>query len=109
MPLAQFTEAKILQGSTILAVTGTYVPGPLGQGEVEHPVAHFHYAIIQGALMVQGSSFETPTGDWTGTSFAADLREGPALAAGVGLIFREMPIPVFETFTWSQEIEVTRE
>jgi hypothetical protein len=32
----------------------------------------------------------------------------PALAAGVTVIFRRSPRPAFETFTWSQEIEITR-
>ena len=107
MPLAQFTEAKLLEGSTLLAVVGTYLPGPLEHGAIEHPLAHFHYAIIQGRVMVRGSSTDIPVGDWTGVSPAADLREGSALAAGVGLIFREVPTPAFESFTWSQEIAVT--
>ncbi len=109
MPFAQFSEARILSGSTLLAVTGTYDPGQLTAGVVEHPHAQFHYAIMQGPVLVRGHALEGGPGDWTGTSPAPELREGAAIAAGVGVVFRELPSPAFETFTWSQEILVRKE
>jgi hypothetical protein len=100
MPLQLFTEAVLTGQSLVTSGRMQLQPG------VVEDIAT-HYAIVQGETMVPG--FMAMTSDqWSDTQPAADLAPGPALAAGVTVIFRRSPRPAFETFTWSQEIEITR-
>ena len=56
--------------------------------------------------MVRGT-MEITSPDWSDTRSADGITAGPALVAGVAIIYRSGSRPAFETFTWSQEIEVT--
>jgi len=55
--------------------------------------------------MVRGT-MEITSLDWSDTRPAGGITAGPALAAGVTIVYRSGTRPAFETFTWSQEIEV---
>ena len=63
--------------------------------------------IVQGDEIVQESLLAG--GSWSKTADAGKLKPGPALAAAVSVILRRTPeseTPAFETFTWSQEVQI---
>ena len=71
------------------------------------PLVAISWFILQGDEIVQGSLLAG--GSWSDTADAGKLTPGPALAAAVSVILRRTPeseTPGFETFTWSQEVEI---
>ena len=99
MPLAQFTEAVLIGSS--LVTSGKAQIDPMGV--IEDVVTH--YALVQGETIVRGT-IEITSPDWSDTRSADGITAGPALVAGVTIVYRSATRPAFETFNWSQEIEV---
>jgi hypothetical protein len=88
-----------LKVSGVLGVDGETAAG-------EEPV-HVHWVLEQGELVAHGQT-ESPGEAFTDTDAKAQLwRDGPARATGVAVTVRQKPVAAIETFTWSQEVELT--
>jgi hypothetical protein len=103
MALSQFIDAVLVEGN--LTVEGTTAPDTMLAANPELVV--IHYAIMQGGVMVRGT-LDRYQALWTDTQPAEGVQEGPALATGVVVVFRDAGLMdgAFETFNWSQEIRV---
>jgi hypothetical protein len=72
----------------------------------EEPV-HIHWVLEQGDLVALGQT-ESPGAKFTDQDPRAQLwKDGPARASGVAVTVQQKPVAAIETFTWSQEVELT--
>jgi hypothetical protein len=102
MPFSEFTTARLRNGA--VRVTGPFV---LAQEEQGAEVPFFHFLIVQGDVIVEGEGNQSG-GGWSGTTTADPaLTTGYARAFGFATLVRKGPPPGFETFAWSEEIELT--
>ena len=99
MPLQFFTEAVRIGQSLVTSGRLQAQPGVFPEDIVTL------YAVVQGSEMTRGL-MQMTSDQWSDTAPAEGIGPGPALAAGVTIIYRRGDRPAFETFTWSQEIEV---
>ena len=72
----------------------------------EEPV-HVHWVLEQGDVVAQGQT-ESPSENFTDEEAEAQpWTDGPARVTGVAVTVRRKPVAAIETFTWSQEVELT--
>jgi hypothetical protein len=108
MPASEFNSPATLQvkadGTVSVTVTGPLTIDPAARGgEVD-----FRFLIVQGNVIVKGAGHGTD-GGWRGTATAdpGSLQAAAAQAIGLAILVKEEP-PGFETFTWSEQIELER-
>jgi hypothetical protein len=68
---------------------------------------HVHWVVEQGDLVAHGQ-MESPGEKFTDEEPQAQpWQDGPARASGLAVTVRQKPPAAIETFTWSQEVELT--
>jgi hypothetical protein len=68
---------------------------------------HVHWLVEQGDLVAHGQ-MESPSEKFTDEEPEAQpWKDGSARASGVAVTVRQKPVAAIETFTWSQEVELT--
>jgi hypothetical protein len=97
--LSQFDKQATIQGDGRVSVGGSVT-------QQSEPV-HFHFAVVQDGTILSGRG--DSSGDrWGGTTDGAGLEEGRAVALGLAVTLREGPTAGFETFTWVEEVTLSR-
>jgi hypothetical protein len=72
----------------------------------EEPV-HVHWVLEQGDVVAHGQT-ESPGEKFTDEDAKPQpWKAGPARVTGVAVTVRQKPVAAIETFTWSQEVELT--
>ena len=107
MPFSKFNSPATLQdGGQVVVLTGPLTRAA-GEGLVE-----LHLLVVQFGDDGEPAAIARGEGqglvDWFGSAAATlgQLTVGKALASGLAISIRDNP-PGFETFSWSQEIELT--
>jgi hypothetical protein len=68
---------------------------------------HVHWVLAQGDVVAQGR-IESPSEQFSDEEpTTQEWKDGPARASGVAVTVRQKPVAAIETFTWSQEVELT--
>jgi hypothetical protein len=68
---------------------------------------HVHWVLEQGDVVAQGQ-IESPSEKFTDEEAEAQpWQDGPAHATGLAVTVRQKPVAEINTFTWSQEVELT--
>jgi hypothetical protein len=105
MPNSQFNQQAALQADGTVRVTGTVT--------VAEPPEdlEFRFMLVQDDVVVTGTGNAMGEG-WMGTSVPGQqqLNPGPALAIGLVVLARKESGGGlgYETFTWSQQIELAQ-
>jgi hypothetical protein len=106
MPLSQFNSPGTIRPNGRVHLTGT---GGLAEPGKE---VEIRFLIVQDDLVVEGRGRgEAGAETWSGRTEqdAQQVKEGPALAIGLGVVSRDSKPGVgFQTVTWSAQIELER-
>jgi hypothetical protein len=106
MPNSQFNSPARLRADGTVQVTGT-VRATEPAEDVE-----FRFLIVQNDVVVDGTGQGRGGGGWSGTTHPdqEELHPGPVLAIGLALLPNKQRGRGlgFETFTWSEQIELKR-
>jgi hypothetical protein len=97
--LSQFDKQATLQADGRVHVGGSVT-------QQAEPV-HFHFALVQNGEIRDGRG-ESSGDRWAGTTDRPGLEEGRAVALGLAVTLREGPTAGFETFTWVEEVTISR-
>lgn len=98
----------MLKFKNVLLRDGTLtVSGPF-TGEAGARVVRLGFAVSQPDVMVEGEGGVTGRG-WTGNARAGELGGGMAFAVGVATLVTGDSPPSFQTFTWTEQVEVQEE
>lgn len=105
MPFSQFTTATLENGTVT-------VSGPLAFSQVEKEaqltVTCLHFLLIQGDEFLSGTGNADGAGNWDGeVTPAHNLQPGPLQAVGVAVFITPGEHPRYETYTWSDQLELT--
>jgi hypothetical protein len=102
MPNSQFHSPARIQSDGRIRVSGDQQVSPLTGEQLE-----YRFLLVQGDVVVKGSGLGHGS-TWTGLTEPGEgpLQVGSVLALGLGLLPRRAPRPGYETFTWSDQIEL---
>ena len=91
---------------TVSGVVGGDADASGARAAGEEPV-HVHWVLEQGDVVAHGQT-ESPGEKFTDEDAQPQPWEaGPARVTGVAVTVRQKPVAAIETFTWSQEVELT--
>jgi hypothetical protein len=108
MPKSEFDKRLPVQDGRlkVSGVVGLDTDASGARTPGEEPV-HVHWVLEQGGLVAHGRT-ESPGERFTDEAADAQPWEaGPARVTGVAVAVRQKPVAAIETFTWSQEVELT--
>jgi hypothetical protein len=97
--LSQFDKQATLEADGRVTVRGDMTPRA-------EPV-HFHFAVVQDGTMVSGRG-DGSGSRWAGTTNGGAFTEGRAVALGLAVTLPDGPTAGFETFTWIEEVTLSR-
>jgi hypothetical protein len=102
MPFSKFTTALLDSGTA-------RVGGPFGfsPDEQKMTVASLSFVLVQGDQLVHGTG-GAEGGKWDGEAkLAQNLEIGqPVQAFGIALLVQHGPQPAFQTYGWSDQVEL---
>ena len=105
MPKSQFDRQLPVRDGRV-EVSGVVEVDANARATGEESV-HVHWVLEQGDLFAHGQ-MEPPGEKFTDEEPGAQpWKDGPARASGVAVTVRQKPVAAIETFTWSQEVELT--
>ena len=105
MPNSKFESPGTLQADGAIQVRGRLTVDPPASGsDVE-----FRFMIVQGDVVVEGTGRGEGLG-WVGTTAPgqASLQVGTVLAIGLAVLARKELGRGYETFTWSDQIDLVK-
>ena len=108
MPKSEFDRQLPVRGGRVVVsgVVGVDAGASGATAAGDEPV-HVHWVLEQGDLVAHGQT-ESPGAKFTDQDPRAQLwKDGPARASGVAVTVQQKPVAAIETFTWSQEVELT--
>jgi hypothetical protein len=103
MPNSKFESPATLQADGTIQVGGRLTVDPSASGsDVE-----FRFMLVQGDLVVEGTGHGEGSG-WVGTTAPgqASLQAGTVLAIGLAVLAMKELGRGYETFTWSEQIDL---
>jgi hypothetical protein len=96
--MLRFSHTLLRNGK--LEVAGPFEGNP-------RTLKHLHFVISQAGRMAEGAAKVSRTGSWKGTTAARGFKPGGAHATGLAVMVQPGSPPRFETFTWSERVELT--
>ena len=102
MPASQFDSPATLEADGTVRVGGDVEASFATLSDVE-----FRFLLVQGEVVVQGSG-RGSNDRWAGTTDPgqAALQAGSVLAIGLAVVARQTPQPGYQTFSWSEQIDL---
>ena len=106
MAKSEFDKQLTVRAGRVKVSGVVGVDAGAGTAAADEPV-HVHWVLEQGDVVAQGQT-ESPGAKFTDEDPRAQVwKDGPARASGVAVTVQQTPVVAIETFTWSQEVELT--
>ena len=106
MPKSEFNKQLAVRGGQV-TVSGVVDPDTTARATKSGADVDVHWVVEQGDVVAQGHD-QSPGAKFTQKDQRAQpWKDGPARATGVAVTVQRAPAVAIETFSWSQEVELT--